>query len=124
MPQAIWSGTISFGLVSVPVRLYPATRRKDVRFHEIDRQSGQRVRHQRVAPVGAPPSSRVEGDWTPGPREVTGSGVQERPREDAPARIVAAEVASTWPTPMRALPEIVTHASGFAFCARRLRPTK
>ena len=50
MPQAVWTGTISFGLVSVPVRLYPATRRKDVRFHEIDRRSGERVRHQRVLP--------------------------------------------------------------------------
>ena len=48
MPRAVWSGTISFGLVSIPVRLYPATRRKDVRFHEIDRSSGQRIRHQKV----------------------------------------------------------------------------
>jgi DNA end-binding protein Ku len=48
MARAVWSGTISFGLVSVPVRLYPATRRKDVRFHEIDRLSGQRIRHQKV----------------------------------------------------------------------------
>src|SRR5256885_9224230 len=48
MARAVWTGTISFGLVSVPVRLYPATRRKDVRFHEIDRLSGQRIRHQRV----------------------------------------------------------------------------
>ena len=53
MARAIWSGTISFGLVSVPVRLYPATRRKDVRFHEIDRVSGQRIRHQKVVePAG------------------------------------------------------------------------
>lgn len=49
MPQAVWTGTISFGLVSVPVRLYPATRRKDVRFHEIDRGTGRRIRHQRVS---------------------------------------------------------------------------
>jgi DNA end-binding protein Ku len=48
MPRAIWSGTISFGLVNIPVRVYPATRRKDVRFHEIDRATGQRVHHQRV----------------------------------------------------------------------------
>jgi len=48
MARAVWSGTISFGLVSVPVRLYPATKRKDVRFHEIDRMSGQRIRHQKV----------------------------------------------------------------------------
>ena len=55
MARAVWSGTISFGLVSVPVRLYPATRRKDVRFHEIDRVSGQRVRHQKV--IEAPGST-------------------------------------------------------------------
>ncbi len=54
MARAVWSGTISFGLVSVPVRLYPATRRKDVRFHEIDRMSGQRVRHQKVIEASAP----------------------------------------------------------------------
>jgi DNA end-binding protein Ku len=54
MARAVWSGTISFGLVSVPVRLYPATRRKDVRFHEIDRSSGQRIRHQKVIEVSAP----------------------------------------------------------------------
>jgi DNA end-binding protein Ku len=54
MARAVWSGTISFGLVSVPVRLYPATRRKDVRFHEIDRSSGHRIRHQKVIEVAAP----------------------------------------------------------------------
>ncbi len=41
MARAIWTGTISFGLVNIPVRAYPATRRKDVRFHEIDRVTGQ-----------------------------------------------------------------------------------
>src|SRR2546421_5098134 len=54
MARAVWSGTISFGLVSVPVRLYPATRRKDVRFHEIDRLSGHRIRHQKVVEALAP----------------------------------------------------------------------
>ena len=36
MPQSIWSGTISFGLVMLPVKLYPATKPRDVRFHEFD----------------------------------------------------------------------------------------
>ena len=54
MAQAIWTGTISFGLVSVPVRLYPATRRQDVRFHELDRVTGQRIRHQRVRSLEPP----------------------------------------------------------------------
>ncbi|MEA2633691.1 MAG: end-binding protein Ku [Chloroflexota bacterium] len=56
MARAVWSGTISFGLVSVPVRLYPATRRQDIRFHEIDRSSGQRIRHQKVVEVAPTPT--------------------------------------------------------------------
>lgn len=53
--RAIWAGTISFGLVSVPVRLYPAVRKQDVRFREIDRRSGARVRHQRVPEIAYEP---------------------------------------------------------------------
>ena len=48
MKQAVWSGTINFGLVSIPVKLYPATEPKDVRFHLYDRRSGKRVRYERV----------------------------------------------------------------------------
>ena len=48
MRQAVWTGTITFGLVSIPVRLYPATEPKDVRFHLYDRRSGRRVRYERV----------------------------------------------------------------------------
>jgi DNA end-binding protein Ku len=48
MPQAVWTGTISFGLVSIPVRLYPATQPKDVRFHLYDRRSGKRIHYERV----------------------------------------------------------------------------
>jgi len=48
MPTALWTGSLSFGLVVIPVRLYPAVRKKVVRFHEIDR-SGHRIRHVRVA---------------------------------------------------------------------------
>ncbi len=48
MPQSIWSGTISFGLVMLPVKLYPATKPRDVRFHEFDAGTGRRIRHRRV----------------------------------------------------------------------------
>ena len=48
MVQAIWTGSISFGLVNIPVRLYPATQPKDVRFHLYDRRTGKRVRYERV----------------------------------------------------------------------------
>ena len=49
MPRPIWSGAISFGLVSVPVKLYPAVSQKDVSFHQIDKQSGSRIRYKRVS---------------------------------------------------------------------------
>jgi DNA end-binding protein Ku len=79
MARAVWSGTISFGLVSVPVRLYPATRRKDVRFHEIDRSSGQRIRHQKVIEVAPTmPSSRGGGNLVPPSQAERGSvGISE-----------------------------------------------
>ncbi|MGH2794787.1 MAG: Ku protein [Actinomycetota bacterium] len=49
MPRPIWSGAISFGLVSVPVKLFAAVSQKDVWFHQIDKQSGSRIRYKRVS---------------------------------------------------------------------------
>lgn len=48
MPRAIWSGAISFGLVSVPVKLYTAVSRKSVRFNQLDAETNSRVRQKRV----------------------------------------------------------------------------
>ena len=42
MPKAVWVGSLAFGLVTIPVRLYPATEPRDVRFHLMDAQ-GRRV---------------------------------------------------------------------------------
>jgi DNA end-binding protein Ku len=50
MPRAIWSGAISFGLVNIPVKLYSAVSRQTVRFHQIDRESNQRIQQKRVNP--------------------------------------------------------------------------
>ncbi|HZN88704.1 MAG TPA: Ku protein [Thermoleophilaceae bacterium] len=52
MPRAIWSGAISFGLVNIPVKLYSAVSKKTVRFHQIDSESGARIRQMRVNPEG------------------------------------------------------------------------
>ena len=49
MPRAIWSGTISFGLLNVPVKLYSAVSKQTVRFRELRESDGSRVRHKRVA---------------------------------------------------------------------------
>jgi DNA end-binding protein Ku len=49
MARAIWSGTISFGLLNVPVKLYSAVSRKTIRFNELRQSDSSRVRHKRVA---------------------------------------------------------------------------
>jgi DNA end-binding protein Ku len=49
MPRAIWNGSISFGLVNIPVKLYNAVSRKNVSFHQIDADSGARIKMQRVS---------------------------------------------------------------------------
>lgn len=48
MARPVWTGTISFGLVSVPVRLFTATREHKVSFHQLHRDSGERIRYRRV----------------------------------------------------------------------------
>jgi DNA end-binding protein Ku len=50
MPRAIWTGAISFGLVTVPVKLYSAVDRKSVRFHQLSSKTGVRVAQKRVDP--------------------------------------------------------------------------
>src|SRR3954470_2677938 len=47
--RAIWSGSISFGLLNVPVRLYSAVSKQTVRFRELREGDGSRVKHKRVA---------------------------------------------------------------------------
>ena len=48
MARAIWSGTISFGLVSIPVKLYSAVQRKAVRFNQLDSDGLDRIQQQRI----------------------------------------------------------------------------
>ena len=48
MPRAIWSGAISFGLVSIPVKMYTAVSTKTVRFNQLDGRDHQRVKQKRV----------------------------------------------------------------------------
>ena len=47
--RSIWKGSISFGLVSIGVKLYSATEERDVSFHQVRRADGSRVRYKRVA---------------------------------------------------------------------------
>ena len=49
MPRSTWTGSISFGLVNVPVRAFSAVRDHDVHFHQLDKKSGSRIRYRKVA---------------------------------------------------------------------------
>jgi DNA end-binding protein Ku len=49
-PRAIWSGTISFGMVSIPVNLYTATESHDIRFHLLHKKDGVRLKNVRWCP--------------------------------------------------------------------------
>jgi DNA end-binding protein Ku len=47
--RAIWKGAVSFGLISIPVRLFRATEERDVSFHQVRRSDGSRIKYKRVA---------------------------------------------------------------------------
>ncbi|HZN14627.1 MAG TPA: Ku protein [Acidimicrobiales bacterium] len=49
MPRAIWTGSISFGLVNVPVKLYTAAHQEDLSFHQLEEGTGARVKYKRVS---------------------------------------------------------------------------
>lgn len=48
MARAISTGAVSFGLVNVPVKLFSATEQKDVAFHQLSKDTGERIRYRRV----------------------------------------------------------------------------
>ena len=80
MPRAIRSGSLTFGLVSVPVKLYNATAPRDVRFHQFERGTGKRIRYRRVTATAPPPEP-----WTIGPEELP----EGPPAEEVPAEVTA-----------------------------------
>src|SRR3954451_22169286 len=71
MARAIWSGSISFGLLNVPVKLYSAVSKQTVRFRELREGDGARVRHKRVA----------EGDGKEVPYEKIVKGYEYAPEQ-------------------------------------------
>jgi DNA end-binding protein Ku len=49
-PRSIWNGTITFGLVNVPIKLYTATESKTVHFSEVHVKDGAKIEHRRYCP--------------------------------------------------------------------------
>ncbi|HEX7248384.1 MAG TPA: Ku protein, partial [Actinomycetota bacterium] len=48
MPRSMWKGAISFGLVTIPVAVYPATEEKTLRFNQLHDEDMGRIRYKRV----------------------------------------------------------------------------
>lgn len=67
--RAIWSGTISFGLVSVPVRMFTATQSKELRFHFLDRRD--------LTPIGYDKVRKDSGESVPAEEIVRGFEIEK-----------------------------------------------
>ena len=50
MPRSLWNGTVTFGMVNIPIKLYTATESKTVHFHEVHQKDGARIQHRRICP--------------------------------------------------------------------------
>src|SRR5438477_3220216 len=64
MPRALWKGAISFGLVNIPVGLYPAEKKKELRFSMLDKRD--------LAPVGYKRVNKETGKEVPWEQVVKG----------------------------------------------------
>lgn len=49
MPRPVWTGSISFGMVSIPIRLAPAVRRNSISFNQLDADTMSRIRYRKVS---------------------------------------------------------------------------
>src|SRR5918999_1132444 len=94
MPRAIWSGAISFGLVNIPVKLYSAVSKKTVRFHQIDAESGGRVRQKRVGPDGDEiPYEQIVKGYEIGPDRYVTNSLEELASADGDVQTSDRELA-------------------------------
>src|SRR3546814_8801118 len=59
MARSVWTGSISFGLVNVPVKAYTAVRDHDVHFNQLEKGTGARIRYEKVS---AKSGKEVEAD--------------------------------------------------------------
>jgi DNA end-binding protein Ku len=135
MPRPFWSGHIQISLVSFAVQLFPAVEAKsEIRFHQIDRSTGERVRHQKVSASGEQP---VESEnIVKGYEYAKGEYIQIEPAEIAELRIAsrsAIEIQqfvdldeldpALFDKPYFVLPESAAQAGAFAVVQRALQQT-
>ncbi len=82
MPRAVWTGSLAFGLVTIPARLYPAIEPKAVRFHLMD-EHGRRVRYRRYVPG----EERGRAGWEPHEEETAPPPPRPEPERGEPPTI-------------------------------------
>ena len=49
--RTIWNGSISFGLVNIPIRDFTAVREKEIHFHQLHDEDGGRIKYQRICAI-------------------------------------------------------------------------
>lgn len=135
MARPYWSGQIRISLVSFGVSLIPATESKsEIRFHEIDRRTGERVRHQKVLPGSGKPVDNDE--IVKGYEYSKGEYIQIEPEDISELRIESSKTIDLeqfvrvdeidpafYEKPYFVLPENVSQAEAFAVVRRALEET-
>ena len=94
MARAIWSGSISFGLLNVPVKLYSAVARRGISLREIRESDGTRIRHRRVAEGTDEevPFEKIQSRPSRSPRAATCRSAKDEMAALAPKKTRAIEV--------------------------------
>src|ERR1700679_884762 len=135
MARPFWSGHIQISLVSFGVKLFPAVEAKsEIRFHQIDRKTGERVRHQKVSASDEEPVGN--NDIVKGYEYSKGEYIQIEPSEIAELRIAprsAIEIQqfvdmeeldpAFFEKPYFVLPENDAQADAFAVVQKALQQT-
>jgi DNA end-binding protein Ku len=134
--RPFWSGQIQISLVSFGIKLFPATEAKsEIRFHQISRKSGERVRHQKVSEGDEEPVQKE--DIVKGYEYSKGEYIQIDPEEIAHLRIpsrhtlevqqfVSLDEVEPWfyEKPYFVVPENDTQAEAFAVVRKALADTR
>ena len=105
MPRAIWSGSVSFGLVSVPVKAYSAVHDHNVHFHQLQKKTGARIQYDKVsAKTGKSGRQRRHREGLRAEQGQVRRGRHRRARRPcSPARRARSRspTSSTWPPSTR-----------------------
>ncbi len=135
MARPFWSGQIQISLVSFGVKLFPATEAKsEIRFHQISRKSGERVRHQKVSASDEEPVEKadiVKGyEYSKGeyiqidPKEIENLRIASRHNLDVQQFVSRDEVdPAFYEKPYFVVPESDTQAEAFAVVRKALQET-